>query len=59
MDDAASLKLDMAVFRGCRETGKHRPDVQSGLQVASAVFPRAGGGVGIRPGGNLGFLNRG
>ena len=37
IDYAGSLKLDMSAFRSCLESGKHRPDVQSDMQVAAAL----------------------
>jgi len=37
VDNAQSLKLDMAAFRSCLEAGKRKAEIQNDLQVASSL----------------------
>jgi protein-disulfide isomerase len=37
VDDAEALKLDMAAFRSCLESGKHKLEIQNDMQAASSL----------------------
>jgi protein-disulfide isomerase len=37
VDNAEVLKLDLAVFRSCLESGKHKVEIQNDIQVASSL----------------------
>jgi protein-disulfide isomerase len=37
IDQAEALKLDVAAFRSCVDTGKHKPEIQSDVQTALSL----------------------